>query len=517
MLENGHKRKRTVPWIRSFIISLTITLFAAACAPQSAEPPANMPAPSDKPAAAAETKQPAAPAAVPAGFYRNPLPVKPIADPYVFRASNGLYYMYPTSSGVKGYKVWSSPNLVNWKDEGVAYKAAGDSWSVAAWWAPEVVERNGKYYMFYTAELAKEEKRIGVAVADKPTGPFKDAIGKPIMDFEGIDAHVFQDDDGKTYMYFSGALQLNPESGKKESFIHVVGLSEDLLSVQGEPVVLLKPQQAWETSGSMLWNEGPEMVKNGGMYYLMYSANCYCGRKYSVGYATSTSPMGPFKKYELNPIMSATTDQVSGPGHHAVVKSPDGSEYIVAYHTHVDPKAGGGKRQLQIDRMGFREDGTMYINGPTLTSQPPPQAPGGPVNIAPLAAVKTSGTLSGYNSKALVDKEIGLYPNLEKREWAASNEGAGAWVELTWPQEQTVASVLLYNSAKFERKVVKGKLELSDGTVMKDIVFGKVPGEAAIVDLQGKKLKSLKFTIELGASAKEAGLSEIVVLGTKQN
>jgi GH43 family beta-xylosidase len=71
-------------------------------------------------------------------------------------------------------------------------------------------------------------------------------------------------------------------------------------------------------------------------------------------------------------VLASNTDVISGPGHHCVIDSPDGSELFVVYHTHTDAALGGGNRQVCIDRMGFREDGSIYVNGPTLTDQPIP-------------------------------------------------------------------------------------------------------------------------------------------------
>ena len=98
----------------------------------------------------------------------------------------------------------------------------------------------------------------------------------------------------------------------------------------------------------------------------MYSANCYATKDYSVGYAVSDNPLGPFKKYKKNPILKSKCMKISGPGHNCVTKSPDGSKLFIVYHTHVDPKAGGGNRQLCIDRMDFRKDGSIHIKGPTI-------------------------------------------------------------------------------------------------------------------------------------------------------
>lgn len=143
--------------------------------------------------------------------HTNPLPVK-FGDPYVLLASDGIYYMYGTGGGaVDGFSVYSSPDLANWKAEGQVFRGnIPGSWGVANFWAPEVYERGGKFYMLYSADWKEnptnelENFRIGVAVADKPTGPFKELSDKPLFDpgYPVIDGNLIDDEDGRTYLYF---------------------------------------------------------------------------------------------------------------------------------------------------------------------------------------------------------------------------------------------------------------------------------------------------------------------------
>jgi GH43 family beta-xylosidase len=313
--------------------------------------------------------------------YRNPLAIQNIGDPFILKASDGVYYCYPTYSAGndKGYKAWSSHNLIEWVDEGFVYEKDKNAkaWGYKQFWAPEVVERNGKYYMYYTACWEeKDSLRIGVAVADHPTGPFEDILDRPMFDFgyAAIDAHVLLDDDGKYYLYYSRDCSENIVEGRHESHIYGFELSGDMISPKGEGMLLLKPDQEWEfqSGPEWRWNEGPFMLMHKGLYYLMYSANCYANRQYSVGYAIGERPLGPFKKAEHNPVLYSDTDTISGPGHHSVTVSPDGKELFIVYHTHTDPKAGGGDRQVCIDRMEFNEAGEIVVHGPTITERPVP-------------------------------------------------------------------------------------------------------------------------------------------------
>lgn len=309
-------------------------------------------------------------------FYKNESEIDNIGDPYVYRANDGNYYCVPTSlsNGFLGFK---SKDLTNWEMlENQPYSYNDNYWGSGNFWAPCVVYHNNKYYMYYSATNPSNSKMmISVAVSDKPEGPFIDVKKTPVFDFgyAMIDPEVFIDDDGKIYMYYSRDMSTNKVDGRSESHIYVVELEQDMITAKGEPVLLLKPEQSFETvTGNLRWNEGPAVVKHNGTYYLMYSGGCYNDRSYAVGYATSKSPIGPFTKSESNPILQSYLDAksstpliVSGPGHNSIVYSPDKSEIFAAYHTHTTPLLGGSNRCLNIDRIGFHEDGSMYVNGPT--------------------------------------------------------------------------------------------------------------------------------------------------------
>jgi GH43 family beta-xylosidase len=305
--------------------------------------------------------------------YQNPLPIKNIGDPFVLRTQDGTYYCYATSAA-DGFKAWRSSDLVNWQDIGYVYKRSDDSWGTSDFWAPEVVYYNNKYYMHYSARWGKNESlRIGVAVANDPGGPFTDAFKHPMFDFgyAAIDGHVFVDDDGGKYFYYSRDCSENVVDGRHESHLYVAELNDDLISFKGEPLLIARPEQEWEirSGAEWRWNEGPFIVKHHSRYYLMYSANFYASRDYSVGYAVADHPLGTFNKAPHNPILVSPNEQISGPGHNSVTTSPDGKDLFIVYHVHTDPQHPSGDRQVCIDRMGFREDGSMYVDGPTNTPQ----------------------------------------------------------------------------------------------------------------------------------------------------
>lgn len=332
----------------------------------------------------------------------NPLPVK-FGDPYVLLASDGMYYMYGTGGGaVDGFCVYSSPDLMNWKDEGQVYRGNTEgSWTVANFWAPEVYERNGKYYMLFSADWKEnpnnegENFRIGVAVADKPTGPFKELSSGPLFDpgYPVIDGNLVDDGNGRTFMYYSRCCYKHPveseiaEQAKKEgkfdeieeSWIYGIEVKPDLTGVIGEPVLLLRPpvklddkQSEWEsrsvTTGEVnrRWTEGSYAFKKGATYYMMYSANFFGGKNYAVGYATATNPLGPFTKSPDNPVLEKNVEKggvVTGTGHNSITWSKDGKQMYCVYHGRTAKT--GDERVVFIDKMGVDENGRLYVEGPT--------------------------------------------------------------------------------------------------------------------------------------------------------
>jgi GH43 family beta-xylosidase len=308
--------------------------------------------------------------------YQNPLSIKNIGDPFILRVPDGKYYCYATSAS-DGFKAWSSDDLVQWKEEGYVYLRKEDSWGVADFWAPEVVLYDGRYYMHYSARWGKNQSlRIGVAVADSPTGPFTDIFNHPMFDFgyAAIDGHILMDDDGHIYLYYARDCSENIIDGRHESHLYVIELNDDLASLKGEPIFLTRPEQEWElrSGPEWLWNEGPFVLKRNRKYYLMYSANFYAGRDYSVGYAVANDPTGPFIKASHNPILFAAVPEISGPGHNSVTISPNGKELFIVYHIHTDPQKPSADRQVCIDRMGFQDNGLIYVKGPSYTPQDMP-------------------------------------------------------------------------------------------------------------------------------------------------
>lgn len=337
-------------------------------------------------------------------IYTNPLAVK-FGDPYVLH-TNGLYYMYGTGGGAKnGFSAYTSTDLINWKPIGQVYFGnTGKSWGIHSFWAPEVYKVSNKYYLFYSSQWKYnpandlENFKIGVAAADKPEGPFVDISDRPLFNpgYPIIDANVFFDAKGKTYLYYSRccykhavesevskmAKQKGWYNKVEESWVYGVEIKPDFSGVIGEPVLLLRPpvslldeQAEWESRSvtshevNRRWTEGSVTFKKDNIYYIMYSANHFAGQNYAVGYATSNSALGPFKKAANNPVLQKNTaagGSVTGTGHNSITYSPDGKEMFCVYHGRT--ATTGDERVVFIDRMNV-SNGKITVHGPTTTPQ----------------------------------------------------------------------------------------------------------------------------------------------------
>ena len=181
---------------------------------------------------------------------------------------------------------------------------------------------NGRYYLFFGGNDVHEGEvgGIGVAVADRPEGPYKDALGRPLINAivngaQPIDQFVFHDDDGRYYMYYGGWRHCN-----------VCRLSSDLLSIEPWP----DGQLFHEVTPSESYVEGPFMLKRGGKYYFMWSEGGWTGPDYCVAYAISDNPFGPFKR--IGKILEQDASVARGAGHHSVIQVPGRDEYYIVYH-----------------------------------------------------------------------------------------------------------------------------------------------------------------------------------------
>jgi beta-xylosidase len=291
--------------------------------------------------------------------YRNPIVDAPgAADPCVV-LHQGVYHLYATLGG-RSYPHWTSTDLVHWVRQADCYHDEREGL-----WAPDVYRHpNGRWYLYYTVNHSRQvgaasgpqDKCIGVAVCNEPGGPFRnpqDLVGP------AIDAHPFRDHDGRLYLYY-----VDLRTG-----FRIVGRPmADPVTFAGEPVELIRPDQTWEQAHGAV-TEGPWMLKIGTTYYLMYSGSGADGPDYAIGYATSASPLGPFRKYAGNPI-ARRRDGLFGPGHHCVVVGPRGGLWML-YHQKED-EGINWKRFLALDPLWVDDTGVLHARLSRGTDEPTP-------------------------------------------------------------------------------------------------------------------------------------------------
>ncbi len=294
------------------------------------------------------------------GYSGNPLFTGWYADPeaIVFDKS---YWIYPTFSAPYEKQVFldafSSTNLVKWNKHERIIDTNRIKWAHKAMWAPAIIKKGEQYFLFFAAndiQSNKEKGGIGVAVADAPSGPFKDHIGWPLIDkfYNGaqpIDQFVFSDDDGTCYMYYGGwghcnIVKLNNEFNGFQSF-------ED-----GTTFKEITPQG---------YVEGPFVFKRSGKYYFMWSEGGWTGPDYSVAYAIADHPTGPFTR--IGKILQQDPAVATGAGHHSVISIPGKDKYYIVYHRRPLTQTDANSRETCIEEMKFDAQG--FILPVKITSE----------------------------------------------------------------------------------------------------------------------------------------------------
>ena len=245
----------------------------------------------------------------------------------------------PARFKMLNWKLYTSTDMVNWTDHGTVASLATFPWAVQTndAWAPQVIERNGKFYLYAPISVAGWPKNvIAVAVADSPFGPFKDALGHPLIAkaVGNIDPTVFIDDDGQAYLYWG-----NPN-------LWYVKLNKDMISYSGEIVkVDSKPEN---------YQEGPWFYKHNGKYYMAYASHC-CPE--GIGYAMSNSPTGP---WEYKGLIMAPDPRSSG--NHPGIIDYKGSSYVFGFNYKLNfalTATHRERRSVCAAKFAYNPDGTI--------------------------------------------------------------------------------------------------------------------------------------------------------------
>jgi Predicted beta-xylosidase len=310
----------------------------------------------------------------------NPVWAGYMADPFAMRTSGGVYYAYgtgrPDPDTGRRFPVLRSTDLASWEYVGGALEPRPELPANADYWAPAVAERDGRFYLYYSASGGAGDdagQRLRVALADDPAGPFRDA-GSDLLPGEGftIDAHPFRDSrDGRWYLYFARDFLDGERPG---TGLAVVPLADDMVTLAGTPQTVLRASADWQIYArnrdhyGKVWDawhtlEGPCVVEHAGLYYCLYSGGCWQNEGYGVGCAVAEHPLGPWRELGEGPtvLRGAPARGVYGPGHNSVITGPDGETDFIVYHAW---DAGRTARRMCLDPLLWTENGPR-CDGPS--------------------------------------------------------------------------------------------------------------------------------------------------------
>lgn len=274
------------------------------------------------------------------------------------------YWVFPTYSDKYENQVFfdafSSKDLISWKKHSHVLDTSIIKWAKQALWAPSIIEMNEKYYLFFSANDVQKpggpywsesnainhQGGIGVAVADSPSGQFKDYLGKPLVgefhnEAQPIDQFVFKDVDNTYYMFYGGWGHCNLAILNSD-FTGFVPWSDNELFKEITPEGYV---------------EGPVIFRRNNTYYFMWSEGGWGNDTYKVAYAMAEKATGPFKR--IGTILQSDKDIATGAGHNSIINPPDTDDWYIIYHRRPIPNEGRDHRVTCIDKMEFNEDGSI--------------------------------------------------------------------------------------------------------------------------------------------------------------
>jgi beta-xylosidase len=274
------------------------------------------------------------------------------ADPeaHIFGKTCWIFPTYSTQYDQQVFfDAFSSTDMVTWTKHTHILDTSAVKWANRAMWAPSVVEKQGKYYFFFGANDIQhdaEKGGIGVAVADSPNGPFRDYLGKPLVDkfhngAQPIDQMVFKDTDGQYYLIYGGWGHCN-----------IARLKDDFTG--------FRPFEDGKTFHEITpkgYVEGSFMFVRNGKYYFMWSEGGWTGPDYCVAYAMADSPLGPFER--IGKVLQQDPKIATGAGHHSVINLPGTDKWYIVYHRRPLTETDGNARQVCIENMYFDEKGLI--------------------------------------------------------------------------------------------------------------------------------------------------------------
>ena len=524
-------------------------------------------------------------------FYRNDLDTVGADPSVIYITEGkdaGYYYMYITSDELKGsgFLGYKSTDMVTWECTGPVLRSGAEydettgktiiSFGFSNYWAPEVIydQETKLYYMFYTANRYDNKFKTGlyfygdIAISDDPAGPFvpyneyynnevvlvdeKEQIYsyEPLFNFSKMDKnHPLYETNSDGYMKIIDLSPfIDPTTGNKyvyfchdvssqlavsKSQIYVMALDDNWQAKYDEIYALTMPNQ-YELDGDEdislnegKVNEAPFTIYHNGNYYLLYSANNYKQKTYSVRVAVSDSPTGPFKKLskeEGGYLLYADSYWTwsSGTGHCSVVNN-NGREFIV-YHSHEDRVSGNSRRAIAFDELHWTKnnDGldVMVANGPSYGILPKTSSKY--INIASYASISAPKALNDVSY--LNDGIVSYHNDLDFVKECKFEDGSGT-ITLSFDDYKTIYGISIFNSnnydymfSKVENITInteKGEKELGSLTFDWNSYYTEegfvIPGGNFFIETKPTKVNSI--TIDLKDINFNYAISEIMVLG----
>jgi beta-xylosidase len=320
------------------------------------------------------------------GLYKNPVIPGDHPDPSIIRVGGDYWATCTSSAWGPLFPLLHSRDLVNWDQTGAVLPHRPE-WATGDFWAPEISEFKGKFFVYFVARQRDGRLAVSVATADKPEGPYTAHEPLVAQPDGSIDPAPVVDTNGVRYLVWKE----DGNSRNKPTPIWLQRLSDDGTKLIEQPRELIRNDARWE--GNLV--EGPFILRRNGWFYLFYSANGCCGEgcTYALGVARSRSLPGPWEKNPANPILAGNVAWKC-PGHGSIVQDEQG-RYFLLYHGYSTTGTIFTGREALLDEVIFGADDWPTINqgmGPSISA------------ISPLAAVQKDLSAASFSDNFAGDK-----------------------------------------------------------------------------------------------------------------